>query len=340
MALYHLSIVFFLFIMAQASKINDAQDLNYEPRIAIKSGYVAKHINVDRGVWTEDINKEQFFSGDPKDILKYCQKTYPNIEVTNIVEANENVTICSEESCQSSYTVLPYRCLVGEFEADALSYPFDAQCDFGYVHETKTCRTHAYWKERANQICKGKEKRLEKYGVLVPCGTDVFTGVEYVCCQKRVDAETTTEPVVHIVTEQPPTTGHETLAGLLDKFASHIPAKSKGCDRSIYATKTALLRQEKNGKVKDLAKNLDEAKARMEELKKDDPEQAKDLFKKTLNIFQSTLKNIESQGKLDESRMSQEKKECAQMSLNHKKHLAMTAFVDAVRQHKDKLRIF
>jgi uncharacterized protein YaaN involved in tellurite resistance len=52
-----------------------------------------------------------------------------------------------------------------------------------------------------------------------------------------------------------------------------------GCDRSIYATKTALLRAEKNEKVKDLAKNLKEAKARMEELKKDDPDQAKTLFK-------------------------------------------------------------
>jgi hypothetical protein len=48
------------------------------------------------------------------------------------------------------------------------------------------------------------------------------------------------------------------------------------------------------------------------------------------------LDNIESQGKLDESRLSQEKKECTQMSLNHKKHLAMTAFVDAVRQHQNK----
>jgi transposase len=60
------------------------------------------------------------------------------------------------------------------------------------------------------------------------------------------------------------------------------------------------------------------------------------LFIDTLDIFQNTLDNIESQGKLDESRLSQEKKECAQMSLNHKKHLAMTAFVDAVRQHQNK----
>jgi hypothetical protein len=80
-------------------------------------------------------------------------------------------------NCDHFYT------LVGKFEADSMSYPFDAQCDFGYVHETKTCRDHAYWNERANQICRGKAKRLENYGILLPCGTDVFTGVEYVCCK-------------------------------------------------------------------------------------------------------------------------------------------------------------
>lgn len=43
--------------------------------------------------------------------FRFCQKTYPDIEVTNIVEANDNVTVCSGEDCTSSYTVLPYRCL-------------------------------------------------------------------------------------------------------------------------------------------------------------------------------------------------------------------------------------
>ena len=55
----------------------------------------------------------------------------------------------------------------------------------------------------------------------------------------------------------------------------------------------------------------------------------------SLKIFQSTLDNIEKQANLDESRLDQEKKECIQMNLNHKKHRAMTAFVDAVREHAD-----
>lgn len=60
------------------------------------------------------------------------------------------------------------------------------------------------------------------------------------------------------------------------------------------------------------------------------------MYIESLEIFQDTLKNIENQAKLDESRLSQAKKECAQMNLNHKKHLAMTAFLDSVQQHQDK----
>lgn len=52
-----------------------------------------------------------------------------------------------------------------------------------------------------------------------------------------------------------------------------------GCKRSKYNTKSDLLLKLKNDKVRDLTKKLNEAKARMEELKKDDPEQAKAMYK-------------------------------------------------------------
>ena len=77
-------------------------------------------------------------------------------------------------------TIFP---IVGEFEADALSYPPNIQCDFGYIHEGKTCNGHDYWRDRATNICQEKGKKIEKYGILVSCGTDMFQGVEYVCCK-------------------------------------------------------------------------------------------------------------------------------------------------------------
>ena len=35
----------------------------------------------------------------------------------------------------------------------------------------------------AHKACRGLEHmRTESFAMLLPCGTDVFTGVEYVCC--------------------------------------------------------------------------------------------------------------------------------------------------------------
>ena len=65
-----------------------------------------------------------------------------------------------------------------------------------------------------------------------------------------------------------------------------------GCDRSMYSVKSDLLHQEKNTKVKSLAKNLNEAKARMLELKKDDGDQAKDFFKSKFLYLSGVLEFV------------------------------------------------
>lgn len=60
-------------------------------------------------------------------VQRFCKKTYPGIRVTNIVEGNENVTICSGEDCKSSYSVVPYRCLgklITELKAPLSLYRF------------------------------------------------------------------------------------------------------------------------------------------------------------------------------------------------------------------------
>ena len=58
------------YFQAQAAKIKDVQNLNFEPRIAIVYGKISKHVDVTSGVWADDANKEQFWSSDPKEILK------------------------------------------------------------------------------------------------------------------------------------------------------------------------------------------------------------------------------------------------------------------------------
>lgn len=54
-----------------------------------------------------------------------------------------------------------------------------------------------------------------------------------------------------------------------------------GCDRSKYIMRKNAMRFEKDNKIKDLAKNLNEAKNRKEALQLDDPQQAQSFFKST-----------------------------------------------------------
>lgn len=314
MTTYRLLFAACCLLLARASKIDDIQDLKYEPKIAVQCGQIAKHIDTKSGKWLHDENENKICTSDIEELLKYCKKTYPNITITNIVEANENVTLCEGEDCAVVHSVIPYRCLVGHFEVDGLSYPPNAQCDFGYIHEGRTCNNHDYWRDRAADICLEKGKKIEKYGILTPCGTDLFQGVEYVCCKKSQ-------------------TLAEMFEDLLNRFERHIPATSKGCDRSKYIMKKNAMRLEKDQKIKDLAKNLNEAKNRKEALQLDDPQQAQSFFKNTLKVLQSTIKIIEKQARLTMSRIDQETRECLQIETNHKKHMAMKDFVNAVRNN-------
>lgn len=59
-----------IFFQALADQIHDAQNLNYEPKVAIVCGKIAKHVDVNTGKWTDDSNKEEFCPSDINAILK------------------------------------------------------------------------------------------------------------------------------------------------------------------------------------------------------------------------------------------------------------------------------
>ncbi|WP_395241704.1 hypothetical protein, partial [Salmonella sp. s51933] len=122
----------------------------------------------------------------------------------------------------------------------------------------------------------------------------------------------------------------------MKQIASHIPAVSRGCDRGIYELKGRVLRVNKDRKIKGVAKQLKEAKDRMEILKQDDPLQAQSLYRNTIKVLQSSIRNVQKQAGLDESQIHQERRECIQIDTNHKKHMAMKAFVNTLRRHSDK----
>nr|XP_014714505.2 amyloid-beta precursor protein isoform X6 [Equus asinus] len=157
-----------------------------EPQIAMFCGKLNMHMNVQTGKWESDPSGTKTCIGTKEGILQYCQEVYPELQITNVVEANQPVTIqnwCKRgrKQCKThAHIVIPYRCLVGEFVSDALLVP--DKCKFLHQERMDVCETHLHWHTVAKETCSEKSTNLHDYGMLLPCGIDKFRGVEFVCC--------------------------------------------------------------------------------------------------------------------------------------------------------------
>nr|XP_010954934.1 amyloid-beta precursor protein isoform X6 [Camelus bactrianus] len=149
-------------------------------------GKLNMHMNVQNGKWEPDPSGTRTCAGTKEGILQYCQEVYPELQITNVVEANQPVTIqnwCKRgrKQCKThAHIVIPYRCLVGEFVSDALLVP--DKCKFLHQERMDVCETHLHWHTVAKETCSEKSTNLHDYGMLLPCGIDKFRGVEFVCC--------------------------------------------------------------------------------------------------------------------------------------------------------------
>ncbi|XP_043104465.1 amyloid beta (A4) precursor protein b isoform X2 [Puntigrus tetrazona] len=176
---------------------DDSVGLLAEPQVAMFCGKLNMHINIQSGKWEPDPTGTKGCIGTKEGILQYCQEVYPDLQITNVVEANQPVSIqnwckMGRHQCRShTRIVVPYRCLVGEFVSDALLVP--DKCKFLHQERMDMCESHLHWHTVAKESCGDRSMNLHDYGMLLPCGIDRFRGVEFVCCpmeeQKELDSE-------------------------------------------------------------------------------------------------------------------------------------------------------
>ncbi|XP_044043247.1 amyloid beta (A4) precursor protein a isoform X2 [Siniperca chuatsi] len=165
-----------------------------EPQVAMFCGKLNMHINVQSGKWEPDASGTKSCIGTKEGILQYCQEVYPELQITNVVEANQPVSIqnwCKKgrKQCRSHmHIVVPYRCLVGEFVSDALLVP--DKCKFLHQERMDQCESHLHWHTVAKESCGDRTMNLHDYGMLLPCGIDRFRGVEFVCCPAEAERDT------------------------------------------------------------------------------------------------------------------------------------------------------
>ncbi|XP_075963163.1 amyloid-beta A4 protein-like isoform X4 [Anarhichas minor] len=172
---------------------DDSVGLLTEPQVAMFCGKLNMHINVQSGKWESDLSGTKSCIGTKEGILQYCQEVYPELQITNVVEANQPVSIqnwCKKgrKQCRShTHIVVPYRCLVGEFVSDALLVP--DKCKFLHKERMDQCESHLHWHTVAKESCGDRSMNLHDYGMLLPCGIDRFRGVEFVCCPAEAERE-------------------------------------------------------------------------------------------------------------------------------------------------------
>ncbi|KAM9519420.1 amyloid beta precursor like protein 2 isoform 7-T7 [Guaruba guarouba] len=157
-----------------------------EPQIAMFCGKLNMHMNIQTGKWEPDPSGTKSCFGRKEEILQYCQEMYPDLQITNVVEANQPVSIDSwckrgKKQCKDhTHIVVPYKCLVGEFVSDVLLVP--EKCRFFHKERMDVCESHQHWHTVAKEACLTEGMILHNYGMLLPCGVDQFHGTEYVCC--------------------------------------------------------------------------------------------------------------------------------------------------------------
>ncbi|XP_072012827.1 amyloid beta precursor like protein 2 isoform X6 [Engystomops pustulosus] len=164
-----------------------------EPQVAMFCGKLNMHVNVQTGKWEPDPSGSKSCFQTKEEILQYCQEVYPDFQITNVVEANQPLSIdnwCKKgkKNCKGhSHIVLPYKCLVGDFVSDVLLVP--EKCKFFHKEKMDVCESHQHWQNVAREACMTEVMVLHSYGMLLPCAVDQFRGTEYVCCPQAKKIE-------------------------------------------------------------------------------------------------------------------------------------------------------
>lgn len=170
---------------------------HFQPQVAMLCNTNHKYHNQymdEAGHWVSDPDEKSVCTKDKMEILEYCKKVYPKRDITNIVEAShffriENWCRAGQTKCKGVHLVKPFRCLEGLFQSDALLVP--EHCLFDHIHNQSKCLNFDDWNLTASKSCVHRGMQLRSFAMLLPCGIDVFSGVEFVCCPRNKSGKET-----------------------------------------------------------------------------------------------------------------------------------------------------
>ncbi|GMT07796.1 hypothetical protein PENTCL1PPCAC_29970 [Pristionchus entomophagus] len=329
----------------------------FVPLIAFKCGFRNRYMS-ENGSWVTDENKYATCLEGNLDKLKYCKKVFPSLNVTNIVEYSHEVTLaewCREEGdkCTTTKTVRPYRCIVGEFHSEALQVPHD--CRFNHENSRDMCNDYGSWKVEATRLCSqrkdeaGKAMIVRSFAMLEPCGLDLFTGVEYVCCptddadaaliskkdEKKEDDDDDDDDDDDASSEYDGDTADDDKSKESSRDVYFVsPFKDLASEHEKYREALDRMEQKHRVKVDKVMKEWNELDERYNKQKTIDPIKAELLKKEMSNRFQTTVAALEEEHRKMRKEIEEVHEERVQSSMNEKKRTATheyrAALADAV----------
>lgn len=179
----------FAFASSHANELAAAATEEFAPQVAFKCGYRNQYVTKD-GRWTSDSDRNAVCLHGKLDILKYCRKVYRSHNITNIVESfDKDVLIknwCKPEGqpCKSNFRVQTFKCIGNEYKHELKSFPDDCRLD--RAEDNGHCEDFEYYKKKAQENCAASFRPLladiKSFNVYKPCGLDMFSAYEYVCC--------------------------------------------------------------------------------------------------------------------------------------------------------------
>jgi len=317
------------YVEALASAV-DLTNGHPEPRIAMSCGEINKHVDLTTGAWINDEDDQADCFENKPEILEYCKKMYPDLDITNIVEANEKEEVSgwckigNHGKCKHSHKVTPYRCVVGQFESDALMVP--SNCKFSHIHGS-LCTTHDKWRMQAEESCEKQEMELHKYGMLLPCDIDEFSGVEFVCCPQHQE-EKPEKPLQNVEPlsidgVDPDEDEHDTYFTLNDEDPreEHVEFE-KARER---------LEQHHRERMAKVMTMWEQAEENYENLKKSDPITAEKERKDMMERFQTTVMSLEQEAEALKQQLRDTHLTRIEKAINKKKEQALDLYTKALQ---------
>ena len=103
-------------------------------------------------------------------------------EISDILthSLTQSFYLSSSQSLSLSYSFLFKYFIAGAFQSDALLVP--EHCLFDHIHNQTKCWDFDQWNRTAASACQDRSMKVKSFAMLLPCGIDVFSGVEFVCC--------------------------------------------------------------------------------------------------------------------------------------------------------------